>query len=68
METYTALRSFADSWALLAMTLFLIGMVAFVFRPAGRQRHRDAATSIFRNDDDRPAAAGAQPGEKERQS
>jgi cytochrome c oxidase cbb3-type subunit 4 len=68
METYTALRSFADSWALLAMTLFLIGMVAFVFRPAGRQRHRDAATSIFRNDDDRPATTRTQPGQKEPQA
>lgn len=67
MESYTALRSFADSWALLAMTLFLIGMVAFVFRPAGRQRQHDAATSIFRNDD-RPAAAGANPTQKEPQA
>jgi cytochrome c oxidase cbb3-type subunit 4 len=67
METYTALRTFADSWALLAMMLFLIGMVAWIFRPAAARRHEEAATAIFRNDD-RPAAAGAQPGQKERQS
>lgn len=27
METYTALRQFADSWVLLAMTLFFLGVV-----------------------------------------
>lgn len=27
METYTALRHFADSWGLLGMTLFFIGAV-----------------------------------------
>ncbi|MQW35964.1 CcoQ/FixQ family Cbb3-type cytochrome c oxidase assembly chaperone, partial [Sinorhizobium meliloti] len=27
METYTAMRHFADSWGLLAMTLFFLGVV-----------------------------------------
>jgi cytochrome c oxidase cbb3-type subunit IV len=35
METYTAMREFADSWALLGMTLFFIGVVVFAFRPGG---------------------------------
>lgn len=64
METYTALRAFADSWALLAMTLFLLGMVAWVFRPAARRRHHDAATAIFRHDD-RPAPDAATEPHKE---
>ena len=59
METYSALRAFADSWALLAMMLFLIGMVAFLFRPGAARRQHDAATAIFRNDD-RPATDGHQ--------
>ncbi len=58
METYTQLRAFADSWAVLALMLFFLGMIAFLFRPGGRRRHEDAATSIFRHDD-RPAPATA---------
>lgn len=56
METYTALRSFADSWHLLFMFLFFIGVVLFVFRPGSRRLHDDSANMIFRNDD-RPAPA-----------
>jgi cytochrome c oxidase cbb3-type subunit 4 len=57
METYTALRAFADSWHLLFMFLFFIGMVLFVFRPGSRKLHDDSANMIFRNDD-RPASDG----------
>ena len=55
METYTALRAFADSWHLLFMFLFFIGMVFFLFRPGGTKLHDESAKMIFRNDD-RPAA------------
>jgi cytochrome c oxidase cbb3-type subunit 4 len=55
METYTLLRSFADSWHLLFMTLFFIGVVIWAFRPGSRRLHDDTAASIFRNDD-RPLA------------
>lgn len=58
METYTLLRAFADSWAVLALLLFFLGMIAFLFRPGARHRQQDAATSIFRHDD-RPAPAKA---------
>ena len=50
METYTALRQFADSWALLAMTLFFIGVVVFAFRP-GSRAHADEAARIPLKDD-----------------
>jgi cytochrome c oxidase cbb3-type subunit 4 len=50
METYTLLRAFADSWMLLAMTLFFIGVVIFVFRPGSRKIHDDIAQIPFRND------------------
>ncbi|WP_394801901.1 cbb3-type cytochrome c oxidase subunit 3 [Rhizobium halophilum] len=36
MEVYTALRQFADSWALLSMTVFFIGVVLFTLRPGRR--------------------------------
>ena len=54
METYTALRAFADSWHLLFMFLFFIGMVFFVFRPGSSKVHEETSNMIFRNDD-RPA-------------
>ena len=56
METYSFLRGLADSWALLVLVLFFVGVVLFVFRPGSRRKHRDAAESIFRNEN-RPAEA-----------
>jgi cytochrome c oxidase cbb3-type subunit 4 len=59
METYSFLRHLADSWVLLAMTLFFVGICVWAFRPGSRAAHQEIATSIFRNDD-RPAADSAQ--------
>lgn len=59
METYTLLRAFADSWMLLALTLFFLGVVLWVFRPAARKLQEDAASSIFRNDRKPAPPAGA---------
>ena len=50
METYTALREFADSWALLAMTIFFVGVVIFAFRPGSRQLADDAAHIPLKDD------------------
>jgi cytochrome c oxidase cbb3-type subunit IV len=50
METYSLLRQFADSWMLLALFLFFIGVVIWVFRPSRRAIHDDAAQVIFRNE------------------
>ncbi|HMO09064.1 MAG TPA: cbb3-type cytochrome c oxidase subunit 3 [Paracoccaceae bacterium] len=54
METYTFLRQLADSWALLLMFGLFLGVILWALRPGSRALHRDAATSIFRNDT-RPA-------------
>ena len=54
VDTYSFLRELADSWFLLAMTLGLLELCVWAFRPGSRAAHRDVATSIFRNDD-RPA-------------
>ena len=51
METYTLLRQFADSWMLLFLFAFFIGIVIWAFRPGSTDRHRDTANSIFRHDD-----------------
>lgn len=57
METYSFLRQLADSWVLLILTLFFIGVVVFAWRPGSRPLHQDAAESIFRNEKI-PAHAG----------
>jgi cytochrome c oxidase cbb3-type subunit 4 len=50
METYTLLRAFADSWMLLAMTLFFIGIVLYTLRPGSRRVHDDISRIPLRND------------------
>ena len=51
METYTALRAFADSWALLAMFLFFIGTAIFIFvRPGANELARDASQIPLKED------------------
>ena len=50
METYTALREFADSWALALMTVFFLGVVVFAFRP-GSSKTADEAAQIPLKDD-----------------
>ncbi len=50
METYTAMRQFADSWALAAMTLFFIGVVIFAFRPGSKSQAENAARIPLKDD------------------
>jgi cytochrome c oxidase cbb3-type subunit 4 len=50
MEKYSLLREFADSWVLLALTLFFLGVMVWAFRPGSRSAQDDAARIIFRND------------------
>ena len=50
METYTAMRHFADSWALLALAAIFLFVVGFVFR-AGSRAQYDHAARIPLDDD-----------------
>lgn len=50
MDSYTLLRAFADSWMLLAMFLFFLGVVIFTLRPGSRKKHDDIAQIPLRND------------------
>ncbi|NVP57109.1 MULTISPECIES: cbb3-type cytochrome c oxidase subunit 3 [Rhizobiaceae] len=50
METYTAMRHFADSWGLLAMTIFFVGVVLFTFRPGARKAAENAAEIPLKED------------------
>ena len=50
MDTYSLLRQFADSWVLLAMFTFFVGVILWAYLPSQRPA-RDAAASIpFRDD------------------
>lgn len=49
-DTYSLLREFADSWALLVLFSFFVGAFVWVWRPGSRPIHDDAAQSIFRID------------------
>jgi len=49
METYTLLRGFADSWFLLAMTTFFVGVVLYTLRPGSRRTHDDIARIPLRH-------------------
>jgi cytochrome c oxidase cbb3-type subunit 4 len=49
METYEMLRQFADSWGLLAMFVFFVAMVLFVFRRGSKTRYDEAAKIPLKN-------------------
>ena len=51
METYTFLRQLADSWVLLAMTLFFISMILWTLRPSAKAIHEDTSRIPLRNED-----------------
>ncbi len=50
MDTYSFLRELADSWVLLAMTVFYIGAIVWAFRPGSRNTHDEIAQIPLRND------------------
>ena len=35
---YNLMREFADSWGLVAMALFFVGVIVFALRPGSRKR------------------------------
>ncbi|MCB1312157.1 MAG: cbb3-type cytochrome c oxidase subunit 3 [Sedimentitalea sp.] len=56
MEQYTFLRQFADSWMLLALFGFFIGVIVWVFRPGSSKTYEDTANIPFRHED-KPATS-----------
>ncbi|EAU45737.1 MULTISPECIES: CcoQ/FixQ family Cbb3-type cytochrome c oxidase assembly chaperone [Salipiger] len=50
-ELYNTLRHFADSWGLLAMFVFFLGVIVWALRPGSRKTHEDVANIPFRNED-----------------
>ena len=56
METYSFLREFADSWMLLALFTFFVGVGVWLIRPGSRGVYQDTAAIPFRHED-KPAQA-----------
>jgi cytochrome c oxidase cbb3-type subunit 4 len=50
METYTAMRHFADSWGLVFMFVVFVGVVLFMFRPGGKKAAERAAQIPLKED------------------
>lgn len=51
MELYTILRQFADSWMLLLLFSFFIGIIIWVFRPGASKEYKNTANIPFRHAD-----------------
>jgi cytochrome c oxidase cbb3-type subunit IV len=47
---YHTMRAFADSWALLFMVLFFVGVAVFAFRPGSRKSADEIARIPLRDD------------------
>ena len=58
MDTYSFLREIADSWVLLLMVLFFLGVIVWAWRPGSKSIHADASDIPFRHDK-KPAADSA---------
>ena len=50
-DTYSVFRDIADSWVLLAMFVFFIGVVVWAFRPGSRTIPAEQANIPFRHED-----------------
>jgi cytochrome c oxidase cbb3-type subunit IV len=49
--SYDQIRHLADSWGLVFMTILFLSFTGWAFRKGSDQRNRDAANSIFRDED-----------------
>ncbi|MEZ5812526.1 MAG: cbb3-type cytochrome c oxidase subunit 3 [Rhizobiaceae bacterium] len=47
---YNTMRQFADSWGLLALALFFVGVIVFTFRPGSRKTADEAANIPLKED------------------
>ncbi|WP_424985519.1 cbb3-type cytochrome oxidase subunit 3 [Microbulbifer sp. S227A] len=56
MELYTLLRQIADSWMLLFLFVFFVGIVLWVFRPGSTKTYEDTSNIPFRHEN-KPATS-----------
>ena len=50
METYTAMRHFADSWGLVFLLAVFVGILFFTLRPGGKKAADEAAQIPLKED------------------
>ncbi len=62
MEIYTLLREFADSWVLLVLTLFFVGVFVWAFRPGSKLSPRGcramSCSAMMQNPGAKPQKGG----------
>ena len=58
MDTYSLLRQIADSWVLLAMFCFFVGVGIWAFLPSQKVAREDARMIPLRNDSDKKPCSG----------
>lgn len=51
-STYDFLRHLADSWGLLMMLMVFLLLILWPFRPGAKLRNHEAATAIFKEQND----------------
>jgi len=52
VSLYETLRHFADSWGLLALALFFLAILIWVFRPGSKKTYENQADIPFKYDRD----------------
>ena len=52
VSTYDFLRHLADSWVLMVMACVFLGLCLWPFRPGAKTQNNEAATSIFKDEND----------------
>ena len=50
MTQYDVMRHLADSWALVVMFLFFVGVTVFAFRPGSKAIYDEVANIPLKND------------------
>ncbi len=50
-DTYSFLRTLADSWVMLGIFAFFIGTVIWAFRPGSTEAYADTVNIPFRHED-----------------
>ncbi|WP_166416815.1 cbb3-type cytochrome c oxidase subunit 3 [Cochlodiniinecator piscidefendens] len=60
MDTYSFMREFADSWGLLFLFCFFLGVIVWAFRPGSTKTYTDTADIPFRHENEPASDAEAQ--------
>ncbi|MDO5755931.1 MAG: cbb3-type cytochrome c oxidase subunit 3 [Rhodobacterales bacterium] len=65
MERYTFLRAFADSWMLIVLFAFFVGVCFWVFRRGSKKSYDEQSKIPFRHEDKPAPPRADDPSEEE---